>query len=222
MSCREDSDFAEVDLVQRSLEGEEKAVRLLQETHGPYLVGVLLGSGASEMESEEMVAGLWADCVAGGASRPPLFLRYTGKAALRSWLAAILVNRWISLKRRESVHARAVEVMASVAADSSPDANAMMDVKLRRIVEQAVRRAFDECEADEIVLLQLVHGHGVTRREVAALLGCHESQVGRRLNAAREKIARSTLRAVKEFDPLLELTWEDFLRLCECVNLLGS
>lgn len=97
-----------------------------------------------------------------------------------------------------------------------------MDTATMDVVERAVREAFAACEAEEIVVLQLIHLHGITQRELAALLHCHESRLSRLIKSAEQKIARATLAAVEKFDPLLEVTWDDFLRLCESTNLLRT
>ena len=210
--------------MQRSLEGEALAVQALQSEYTPFLRNLLFKHRATETEVEDLLAGLWADCLVGSSDRPPLFERYHGGSPLHSWLAAVTVNRWISVKRREAVHSRAVQFSLSQGPVLSMEcaAEAQLDTELMATVEQAVRQALASCEAEEMVLLQLVHLHQLTRRELADLLGLHESGLSRRLKATEKKIAEATLAAVREVDPLLELTWKDFLLLCESTSLFRS
>jgi RNA polymerase sigma factor (sigma-70 family) len=212
----------DIDLVQRCLDGDEAALEEIQEVVSPFLMGALANHGASELDAEELVAALWADCVAGDGERPPIFARYAGTAPLRSWLAAIVLNRWISVKRRQATHARAVEAIGrgetGMVQEARVETN--LETEMMHVVEQAVRTAIASCHPEEIVLLQLVHLHGVKRRDLAGLAGCHESQLGRRLKATERKIAEGTLATVREHDPLLKLTWEDFVRVCENANIL--
>ena len=47
------------------------------------------------------------------------------------------------------------------------------------------------------------------------MLHWNESKMSRVLSEAMSQIERNTLRELKKRDPLLELTWQDFLDLCE-------
>lgn len=213
--------LCELDLVQRSLQGEDSAVRALQEEHGGFLKNILRSYGASESDSEEILAVLWVDCVVALPGRRPIFERFHGKSALRSWLAAIVVNRWISRRRNRIVRVKAHdEIAASMDAEASAGLDPLFDPELLAILEKALREACAAAKAEEIVVLHLVHFHGLTQREVAALWGWHESQVSRLLNGAEEQIARSTLGSIARKDPMLDLKWGDLLQLCEGANLL--
>jgi len=110
MSIEEAPVLADVDVVQQCLEGNEEAISGLKRGLTPFLSKVLASYGASKDEIDEIVAQLWADCLTGPR---PLFHVFNGKSALKSWLTAISVNRWISLKRRETQHARAMERLAA-------------------------------------------------------------------------------------------------------------
>ncbi|HEY5743773.1 MAG TPA: hypothetical protein VIS99_14680, partial [Terrimicrobiaceae bacterium] len=103
---------------------------------------------------------------------------------------------------------------SSRAATSHPDSSII------EILGPALRQAFAACDVEELVLLQLVHVHGVTQREIASLWKWHESRVSRHIKRAEARIAEDTLRAVRENDPYLELGWQDFLELCRCVEVL--
>ena len=89
--------LADIDLVQQCLEGNEEAVSELKRSLTPFLSKVLGSYGASRDEIDEILAKLWGDCLVGPR---PLFHVFNGRSALKSWLTAICVNRWISLKRR--------------------------------------------------------------------------------------------------------------------------
>jgi RNA polymerase sigma factor (sigma-70 family) len=212
--------LADVDLVQQCIEGSEEAVGQLKRSLTPFLSKVLSSYGASNDEIDEILAKLWGDCLVGPR---PLFHVFNGRSALKSWLTAICVNRWISLKRREAQHTRAVYSLTIEAErPSAPGRSATShpDSSIIEILGPALREAFAACDVEELVLLQLVHMHGVTQREIASLWKWHESRVSRHIKRAEEKIAELTLRAVKETDPYLELGWQDFVELCRCVEVL--
>lgn len=212
--------LADVDLVQQCIEGSEEAIGQLKKSLTPFLSKVLSSYGASKDEIDEILAQLWGDCLVGPR---PLFHVFNGRSALKSWLTAICVNRWISLKRREAQHTRAVYSLTIEAErPSAPGRSATSppDSSIIEILGPALREAFAACDVEELVLLQLVHMHGVTQREIASLWKWHESRVSRHIKRAEEKIAELTLRAVKETDPYLELGWQDFVELCRCVEVL--
>jgi RNA polymerase sigma factor (sigma-70 family) len=212
--------LADVDLVQQCIEGNEKAISELKRSLTPFLSKVLGSYGASKDEIDDILAKLWGDCLVGPR---PLFHVFNGRSALRSWLTAICVNRWISLKRREAQHNRAIHSLtldAERSAAPTKSATSYPDSSIIDILGPALRQAFAACDVEELVLLQLVHMHGVTQREIASLWKWHESRVSRHINRTEEKIAELTLRAVKETDPYLELGWQDFVELCRCVEVL--
>ena len=221
MSSREQAPaLADVDLVQKCIEGNEVAIGDLKTSLTPLLCKVLGSYGASKDEIDEILAQLWGDCLVGPR---PLFHIFNGRSALKSWLTAICVNRWISLKRRQAQHTRAIYSLTIEAERPSAPGRAATthpDSAITEILGPALRQAFAACDVEELVLLQLVHVHGVTQREVASLWKWHESRVSRHIKRAEAKIAEHTLRAVKETDPYLELGWPDFLELCRCVEVL--
>ena len=212
--------LADVDLVQQCIEGSEEAIAELKRTLTPFLSKVLSSYGASKDEIDEILAQLWGDCLVGPR---PLFHVFNGRSALKSWLTAICVNRWISLKRRESQHVRAIHTLTIEAEQPSAPGRAATsppDSSIIDILGPALRQAFASCEVEELVLLQLVHMYGITQREIANLWKWHESRVSRHIKRAEEKIAEATLRTVKETDPYLDLGWQDFVELCRCVEVL--
>lgn len=216
-------DIQEIDLVQRCLGGEESAVDYLRTYYGPYLRNVLQGYRVPDADIHEILAQLWVDCIVEREDRPPLLARYNGKSALRGWLSAIVTNRWLSLMRRKAVHRKVVDQLTdSLEYPSFDDGGVgdLVDLELMKIIEGALRRAFEACTPEEIVMLHLVHLHELTQREVAAVWRCHESYVSRHLKSAEQKIADITLERIRRYDSLINLTWTDLLRVCESTNFL--
>jgi RNA polymerase sigma factor (sigma-70 family) len=210
--------LADVDAVQQCLEGSEEAIIELKKSLTPFLSKVLSSYGASKDEIDEILAKLWGDCLTGPR---PLFQVFNGRSALKSWLTAISVNRWISVKRREAQHARAMHHLVIDSENSqAPSRSAQSDSSIIEILGPALRRAFAACDVEELILLQLVHTHGITQREIAKLWKWHESRVSRHIKRAEEKIAKLTLQSVRETDPYLELRWNDFVELCRSVEVL--
>jgi len=210
---------ADISLVERVLEGEEGAMRELQGEIGPALERRLAACGASYAEIEEVVAQLWADCAVAVAPKQPLLAGYNGRSPLKAWLSAIVSNRWISLKRRENVRSGVMQEMREETFACPPEIGER-DSALAEIIANAFREACAKIDAEQMVIVKLVHLHGISQREVAALWRKHESYVSRVLKNVEESIAAETLAAVRRSDPYLQPTWDDFLRICESLNVL--
>jgi RNA polymerase sigma factor (sigma-70 family) len=186
--------------------------------HQP-LCSILLARGASRTEAEDLLADLWADCVPGPGERPSLLEKFSGKCSLQGWLATVATNRWVDFKRRQ---ARRVELdasrngsggdpMAEMPAVPAADRDAATVTMLR----ESLQVAFALCRPDAMVCLRLVHLHGLSQREVMRLLGWSESKLSRFLKQAMAQIRKATMAELKKRDPWLELTWQDFVEMCE-------
>src|SRR5581483_5151920 len=82
------------------------------------------------------------------------------------------------------------------------------------LLRDSLQAAFARCSPEAMVLLKLVYLHGLTHREIVRMLGWSESKVSRYLARALDEIGRRTLRELKQRDPWLELSWQDFVDLC--------
>jgi RNA polymerase sigma factor (sigma-70 family) len=166
------------------------------------------------------LADFWADCVPGEDDRPSLLEKFSGKCSLQGWLATVTTRRWIDLKRKQARRGTVgqagnepneedpLERMPAAASHEREDF-------LVNLLRESLQAAFARCPAEAMVLLRLIYLHGLSQRELARILGRHESKVSRILSQAMEQIERDTLQELKARDPLLELTWQDFLDMCE-------
>ena len=206
--------------VQRCLRGDAAALGGLRERYQGVLKGMLLARGASDTEAEDILADLWSDAVPGTGDRAALLEKFSGRCPLQAWLATVATRRWIDWKRRqarrvdletpdrEGATERGLEGMAARESGQREDA-------LIELLRASLESAFGESEPEAMVLLRLVYVHGITQRELVRMLGWHESKVSRTLSKAMQDIEARTMRGLKSRDPWLELTWQDFLELCQ-------
>jgi len=206
--------------VQKCQQGEPNALAWLRDKCQSNLTNILLSRGANRTEAEDILADMWSDCVPGRQDRPALLEKYSGKCNIQGWLATVATNRWIDRKRRDSKQVdlppldpekpevSAFDHLPAAASPTKEDA-------LVELLRASLQAAFARCPADLMVLLRLVYIHGVSQREVVKMLGWHESKVSRALSQAMQQIQTDTLKELKKRDPLLELTWQDFVDLCE-------
>ena len=217
-----DSDQKDEDgaLVQQCQQGDPGAVAELRERHHHSLENILVARGASPGEAEEVLAEIWAKCVPGGEENPSLLEKFSGNCRLLSWLARVVTNRWLDRKRQEKFRGEPpitpdvgsrTEFFYRVPATPQDEPDGAIVALLR----DSLRAAFALCTPEALVLLRLVYLHDVSQREVMRMLGWSESKVSRTLSRAMDDIRTATLQQLKQREPLLNLTWQDFQDLCD-------
>jgi RNA polymerase sigma factor (sigma-70 family) len=178
---------------------------------------MLLARGASPTEAEDILADLWADCVPGADERPSLLEKFSARCSLQNWLATVATNRWLDFKRRQ---ARLIEVDSPQSGTEKLESLgtsilALREDSLIELLRDSLEAGFAHCSPSAMVLLRLVYLHGVTQREVVRMLGWSGSKVSRYLSQAMGQIEQDTLKEARKRDPWLELSWQDFMDLCE-------
>jgi len=211
--------------VDRCLQGDAAALAALREKHHASLINILRARGASESETDELLADLWGDCVARNDEQPCLLEKFSGKCSLQGWLATVATRRWIDLKRRQQ---RRGENHAPRPGDEEHEplerlpaaATATADDALVNLLRDSLQAAFASCPPADLLMLRLVYLHGLSQREIMQMWSWSESKVSRKLTSAMEHIAEQTLQCLKQHDAWLDLTWQDFVDLCE-TNQVG-
>lgn len=203
--------------VHRCQQGDPAVLAELREAHHPSLVNILRARGASPDETEELLADLWGDCVPTNGERPSLLDKFSGKCPVQGWLATVATRRWIDLKRKQNRRGDHVrregdhDALETFPATASPGRE---DV-LVELLRDSLQAAFAACPAADLLMLRLVYLHGLPQREIMRMWGWSESRVSRKLSQAMQRIGQDTLRNLKQKDPWLDLTWQDFVDLCE-------
>lgn len=205
--------------VARCRQGDPDALAELREKCQNPLLGILLSRGADRTEAEDLLADLWADCVPGQDDRPSILEKFSGKCTLQGWLATVATNRWVDRKRKQS---RYVDPGQDGSAQAEHEYVARLEAAsyasedtLIALLRDSLKAAFASCSPEARVLLRLVYLHELSQREIVQMLGWSESKVSRFLSKAMEEIEKHTLAEVKMRDSWLDLTWQDFVELCE-------
>lgn len=219
MSPQDDQAAEDLLQVQKCLRGDVAALGELRTRFDEALRAILRARGASATEADDTLADLWGDCVGNHDDRPALLEKYSGKSPLQSWLAMVATNRWYDAKRRqsrdvqitddESLESRQETVPRSAAGQAAAE-DAIVD-----LLRDSLKAAFAACPARDMVLLRLVFLHGLSQREVASSLGWNESKLSRVFSRAMETIELQALDHVKKQDSWLDLSWQDFLDMCQ-------
>jgi RNA polymerase sigma factor (sigma-70 family) len=132
----------------------------------------------------------------------------------------VATRRWIDFKRKQTRHVTSGDPNESEEWPPSdlvpppiPGGDALVG-----ILRQSLEGAFSRCSPEALVLLRLRYVYELSQRELARMLGRHESKVSRLLSQSMEEIETQTLAEVRKHDPWLQLTWDDFLDLCSSVE----
>ena len=206
---------------QRCLEGDRNAILEFQERYRAILIAFLRQTGASESEATDVTDSLWADLLHERENNRPRLATYGGRAALKTWLRPLVLNRLIALKRakqyREDVEQTGLD-WNQIEALEKDVRRLEAELPLIELMKDALETGFSECSPEHFVLLHLKHMDGLHFDELALMFHTSKSTIERAVIEARDKVHDATLGRVKELDKWLELTWTDFVDLCRVAS----
>jgi DNA-directed RNA polymerase specialized sigma24 family protein len=207
---------ASEELLERCRAGDGAALAEVYAGALPQLERYVMSIGATGHDAETIAAEVLGDCLVGGPGREALIKEFREDAALTSWLGTICRNRYFEVLRKRRVHAAVVSAEsggmgggARACVDEARD-EGLIDMARGVLVE-----VFSKCDAADLVMLELVHAHGVAQRRLARLLGWTESRLSRHLAGVRVDMRRSVREAVARRDGALRMDWRDFAGVCE-------
>jgi len=211
--CRQGADQLQKELIRQVLDGRADALEALKNQVDPITRPRLLIRGASEDEVNEVLAAIWASVIPDNTGKS-LLTTFKGRGNLAAWFSTVAWHRWLDWKRKDQVRARWVQAEQSNEDLSGAAEPFIAETVILALLQHSLKRAFEQCDAESLVLLRLVHLHGLSQRQLAAIWGMPEYALSRRLRRAMDQISRATLEEIRQTDPWLDLKWEDFLELC--------
>jgi DNA-directed RNA polymerase specialized sigma24 family protein len=205
---------------QRILAGETAAMEEFMKIHQPMLerfVASLDTHSCGLSQVSTMAADIVADCCTGDH---PLIGKYsgTGDGGLGSWLRTVARYRFYNLMRSPAVKKRSDsrEAIDGTADDSEglAEQSELSAIEALRGAVAHANHVVGEASPTGIVLLRLIHLHGIPGNVLASLWGKHAAQVTRRVTDAMERFREEVLAALRAWDPHFNMTWEDCAALC--------
>jgi RNA polymerase sigma factor (sigma-70 family) len=204
------------ELVRQVFEGRLDALDSLKRRVESTIYNRLLARGATDYEADEVLSAVWASAIPGMRDgRQSLFAAYKGQSSPTTWLYAVTLNRWLDRKRKDLIHARWASAEQYEKKNSPGDDNPVSDDTLLTLLRDSLKTAFRQCDAESLVLLRLVHVHGLSQRALASTWNLPEYSLSRRLTKTMKQIRETTLGHISKTDSWLDLKWEDFLQLCQ-------
>jgi len=144
--------------------------------------------------------GLEASPAAGAPGRKSRFVYFHGRSSLKTWLRAVLYQRFVNEYRCQS----RFEPLADDAVEPAAASVSVSEHDDRRYADwlgEAVEAALADLPAPEKLLLSYYYVQELTLKQIGRLTGDHEATVSRHLEALRKKLRRrieSHLRSVRK------------------------
>jgi RNA polymerase sigma factor (sigma-70 family) len=209
----------DVELASAALAGDEQALKSIS-ARLPMLTRILSVSMAPSL-AEEIAGDVISDCFGGrkktrGSGSDRILEKYRGQCSLDAWLTLVARNRFKDRLRGGEQRLGVSMTQDGVERDFADPNSAPepMTADVEALVADALRHAFSSAPAIHIVILRLVHLHGISQREVARVWKWSEAKVSRLLDDAGEALEENTIAQLKRQDPGLDLRWEDCLAIC--------
>jgi DNA-directed RNA polymerase specialized sigma24 family protein len=210
----------DLDLKARILAGDTAAVEGFVETYKPMLERFVSGLDSTSCGHSQVfpLAGdIISDCCSG---ENPLIAKFsgTGDGGLGAWLRTVARYRFYNLVRSPAFKKRAdAETALEHAADendSLAEESELAAVEALRGAVAYANRVVGEASPTGIVLLRLIHLHGIPGNTLATLWGKHAAQVTRRVTDTMERFRDEVLASLHAWDPMFAMTWADCATLC--------
>jgi RNA polymerase sigma-70 factor len=151
--------------------------------------------------SDSMAAELYG-MDSGGASRGSKLAYYHGRSSLRTWLRAVVYQKFVDEYRRTSRFEPLPENPEVLAAESRA-VSEKEEHRYVKLLSEAVSVALRELPGAEKMLLGFYYVQQLTLKQIGRIYGEHESTVSRRLEAVRKKLRKQIenyLRKVKKLN----------------------
>ncbi len=175
----------------------EKFIVLYRETiyHAAY------GIAGSDSVGRELADSLYADLYGlrarDGERYSPLLL-YHGRGSLAGWLRSVLAQRFVDLHRKTHREVSLDEQAEPSAPQRTAEASAPPE-RVTSLIQQVVQKTLVRLPSDQRFILSAYYLDGRTLKQIASLLGVHESTVSRllsRLTASLRKQIVGELRRI--------------------------
>ena len=137
------------------------------------------------------------DHLAGYTSPPGRLRKFLGYSAMQNWLGTVQWNflrRWLE---KQSKHGGTIEVGDMEETISTKDRQQVSSESLEHFVA-IVSKAVRKIPKEDLLLIQMCFLEGLKQKEVAAILGIHSGNVGRRLQKVIQQLQANVEAAAAE------------------------
>ena len=177
---RPNKEAVDAELMRRVAQGDCEALETIYDSYAAQVNGLawrILGERVSaENTTQETFWRLWQHAARYDSSR----------ASLRTWLLTIARRLAYDTLRRQQ--RRPQEVMSHDELHTKPADNNLDTIIIHRMQATQIHAAIQQLPEQQKQIIQLAYFNGLTRREIAAKLGCPEGTVHTRARLALQKL----------------------------------
>lgn len=168
-----------------------------------------------ESRARELADSLYADLYGlEEHGRRSLLSYFHGRSSLKTWLRAVLAQRWVDVVRaaqRMEPLGDAIEDEAAATSDPPEPDRAIYVESLAQALEAALRLL----KPRDRMRLKFYYVEEVTLKEIGRIMNEHESSVSRRLARTRKQLRRQVERALRRENHLND----EQIRLCYAYSM---
>lgn len=184
-------------------QGSERAWDTFCSEYRPVLYDAARVYVRDEGEAHDLADSLLAELYgldASAHSRKSRFAYFHGRSSLKTWLRAVLYQRFVDEYRRQS----RLEPLPDDAPEPAAASNSVSEHDDRRYAEclsEATEAALGDLPAPEKLLLSYYYVQELTLKQIGRLASEHEATISRHLEAVRKKLRRrieNHLRSVRK------------------------
>lgn len=183
----------EVCLAQALENGENEAAKTFEEEYMPVVRGIASrAGGAAAVDATENFA---AELILPRADRPSRLSTFHGRTPLSSWLRVVILNDWVSRKRkRQPINVELPEAVVPVV-----DNNELDQQECEHLLRPIFRSAVAAISQQDRLLLKMLILDGVSQQQLAKCFSVHSGTLGRR----RQQAAGAILNHVRKASALV-------------------
>jgi RNA polymerase sigma factor (sigma-70 family) len=216
---------ADMERVEKYLDGNTEVLGELREEIDPILFRTFVCKCVDPEIAKEILATIWSECIPGIPGKQECLLeKYSGQAALKSYLTKVALNRYLDYRRRlrdvdlttdDSSHEENLDALGS------KEVWAVHDDALAQILRTALEAAFRACSPEGLLMCRLCARYSIRQKELAPIWNCDEATISRRMDKAMEVIRSTVPKELERLEPGLKLGWDDVLELCRASGGFG-
>ena len=184
-------------------QGNEDAWEVFSYTHRTTLYEAACALAPDLAQARELSDSLAAELYgvdSDARGRRSLFAYFHGRSTLKTWLRAVVYQKFVNEYRRQSRLAPLPEELP-VPAESGSSVSEQDDQRYAQLLSEAVGVILRQLPAPEKLLLAYYYVQQLTLKQIGRLTGEHEATVSRHLEALRKKLRKQIeeyLRKVKK------------------------
>ena len=195
---------ADLGLALACAQGNERAWETFCSEYRPALYEAAYAFAHDEAQARDLADSLLAELYgldSSEAGRKSRLAYYHGRSSLKTWLRAVLYQKFVDEYRRQSRLAPLPEEIP----EPTGTASSLSEEDERHYAEclsEAVEAALGELAVREKLLLSYYYVQGMTLKQIGKLTGEHEATISRRLETLRGKLRKRIENHLRKFRKL--------------------